>query len=544
MSKVLSLLSMLAIVSPGFSQNSIQSDFFEKVPYVGAFDGSNDWTSGWTEWDPINANYPAPTETKGNGVFTRAGGLHITTDETWSGVLTLDGWVYVDAGATLTIDPGTIIRGTNKSALIVERGGMIMAVGTANNPIVMTSAQGAGLRSNSDWAGLVLCGKAPNNLPGGEGIAEGGIESPYGGADPHDNSGKIKYLRIEFPGYEVATDKEINGLTFCSVGDGTEIDYVQVSYSGDDAYEWFGGTVNARHLVCLATEDDNFDTDNGYMGMVQYGVTARDSSIVDTDAANGFESDNDADGSEFDPKTHAIFSNITSIGPAVSATEPAVLRPKHAEGAAMRIRRNSRLQVWNSIFAGWGRGLRLESNRGFEAARSDSLTVQYCIIAGVRGEYFKTDVSAGVGAVRSWYFFGDRDNDTLPANTDLMLEDPFHYTAQNFQPTAGSPVLNRSCWYEPTGIDDRSRMSADNLVSNYPNPFNGITHLDVEVEQSTPVSVQVFDLTGKMVASLYEGVMQPGRTTLTFNAENLARGMYIGKVVTGKQETVFKMIAR
>ena len=450
MKRILSLLGALGLLIPAFPQNSIQSDFFEKVSYIGAFDGTNDWTAGLTEWDPINKDYAAPTDTRGNGVFTHAGGLHITSDETWSGVLTLDGWVYVDDGATLTIAAGTIIRGTSKSGLIVERGGKIMAVGTAENPIVMTSSQAAGLRANSDWAGLVLCGKAPNNIPGGEGVAEGGIESVYGGDDPHDNSGKIKYLRIEFPGYEVATGSEINGLTFCSVGDGTEIDYVQVSYSGDDAYEWFGGTVNCKHLVCYSTEDDNFDTDNGYLGMVQFGLTARDTSIVDTDAANGFESDNDATGTENDPKTHAIFSNVSAFGPAISATEPPVLRPKHAEGSAMRIRRNSRLQVYNTIFAGWGNGLRIESNRGFEAAQSDSLTVQHCLIAGVRGDYFKTDVSAGVDAVRDWYMDADRSNDTLGANTDLMIEDPFNYAARKFQPQAGSPVFNASCWYQPS----------------------------------------------------------------------------------------------
>jgi hypothetical protein len=111
---------------------------------------------------------------------------------------------------------------------------------------------------------------------------------------------------------------------------------VQVSYSGDDGFEWFGGTVNAKHLISYKTEDDDFDTDNGFLGMVQFGIVARDSSIVDTDAANAFESDNDASGSNNNPKTNAIFSNISAFGPAASETEPAVLRAKHAEGSAMR----------------------------------------------------------------------------------------------------------------------------------------------------------------------------------------------------------------
>ncbi len=241
--------------------------------------------------------------------------------------------------------------------------------------------------------------------------------------------------------------------------------------------------------------------------------------------------------------TDAIFSNISAFGPAVSATAPAELRPKHAEGSAMRIRRNSRLQVWNSVFAGWGRGLRLESDRGFEAAQYNSLAVQYTLIAGIRGDYFKTDVSAGLRAVRNWYMDAARMNDTLAENIELMIEDFCNYESRNFLPATGSPVLTGSSWYEPTGIrEDRMRTSVQ--TANYPNPFSGTTYIDVVTDQATPVRVQVFDLTGKMVASLYEGNMQAGKTTITFNAEGLPKGIYIGKVITAREESMFKMIAR
>lgn len=137
-----------------------------------------------------------------------------------------------------------------------------------------------------------------------------------------------------------------------------------------------------------------------------------------------------------------------------------------------------------------------------------------------------------------------RMNDTLVENTELMLEDPFNYTARNFQPKAGSPVLNSSYWYEPTGLFDQSKLNDNVLILNYPNPFSGFTFIDITVDQLTPVQVRVYDMSGKMAASLYEGIMAPGRTTLTFNAEFLAKGIYIGKVVTAKEEKVFKMIAR
>jgi len=450
---LLSIVVSLALGSGLFAQ-SINNDFFDKVSYIGAFDGTIDWTKSWVNFDPVNATYPEATITKGNGQFTRAAGLHITNNETWNGVILLDGWVFVDEGATLTIEPGTIIRGTSKSLISVERGAKIMAVGTLTKPIVMTSNQGAGFRAPSDWAGLVICGKGINNNPGGVGVAEGGIDSPYGGTDNNDNSGELKYVRIEFPGYEVATGKEINGLSLYSVGSKTSIEYIQISYSGDDAYEWFGGSVNAKHLISFCTEDDDFDTDNGYKGMVQYCVALRDPNIVDTDAANTFESDNDAAGSATEPFTTAIFSNVSAFGPAESKTNPATLLPKHAEGSAMRLRRSTHIQIFNSLFMGWGQGLRLESDNSQNAANSDILTVQNSILAGTRGTQFVGDSKSTVmdaAGIEKWYKAPTRNNSTYINNSDIKISAPFNLTAPNFAPLTGSPVLNASLWANNSG---------------------------------------------------------------------------------------------
>ncbi len=168
----------------------------------------------------------------------------ITANTTWraGNKYVLTGFVYVESGATLTIEPGTIIKGDKptKGSLIVKPGAKIIAVGTQDKPIVFTSNQAAGQRAAGDWGGLVLLGKAPvNKTPA---YVEGENVSQFGGTDPADNSGQLKYVRIEFAGIAFETDKEINGLTFGGVGSGTQVDYVQVSYSGDDAYEWFGGT--------------------------------------------------------------------------------------------------------------------------------------------------------------------------------------------------------------------------------------------------------------------------------------------------------------
>lgn len=546
MKKIFILCLLFAGIYSANSQ-SINDNFFTKVNYIGAFDGTNDWTAGWTEWDPVNANYPTPTTTKGNGEFSRATSLHITANETWSGTILLDGWVYVDNGATLTIYPGTIIRGTNKSALIIERGGIIMAEGASNNPIVFTSAQGAGLRANSDWAGLVLNGKAPNNLSGGEGIAEGGIESPYGGTDPNDNSGVLKYIRIEFPGFEVASGKEVNGLTLNSVGDGTIIEYIQVSHSGDDGFEWFGGTVNAKYLVSYKTEDDDFDTDNGFLGMVQFGLIARDSTIVDTDAANAFESDNDESGSTNGPKTNAIFSNISAFGPAASGTSPVVLKPRHAEGAAMRLRRNTRLKIYNSVFAGWSRGVRLESEGSYSSAvNDDSLTVQYSILAGIREVYFKTDVTVGEAGIRTWFNQDKLNNDTLATVEQLGITDPFNYTARNFQPTAESVVHCRSIWAsDDCGINSvNENVAGESSVMVYPNPFKGMATFSLSLYEDSSVQISIYNTNGQLVDLIDAGFIYAGNSTVMLDATNYKAGIYFAKVMINDSYEMIKLMVR
>lgn len=217
------------------------------------------------------------------------------------GTYTLKGWIYIANGAELTLQPGTVIKGdkTSKASLIVERGGKLHAQGTKSEPIVFTSAQPKGNRKPGDWGGIILCGKAPNNQK--EMQIEGGPRTRHGGSDPADNSGTLSYVRIEFAGYPFQANQEINGLTMGSVGSGTKIDHIQVSYSNDDSYEWFGGTVNCKHLIAYKGWDDDFDTDNGFCGKVQFCLSIRDSRIADTSNSNGFESDNWKDGTNLSP---------------------------------------------------------------------------------------------------------------------------------------------------------------------------------------------------------------------------------------------------
>ena len=192
----------------------------------------------------------------------------------------LRGLVYVTNGAILTIEPGTKIVGEKgrNGGLIITRSCKIIADGTSDKPIVFTSEEVAPQRG--DWSGLVILGNAPTNSSfngvAGVGEIEGGINNSDGlglygtpatqAQNPADNSGVLRYVRIEYAGYAFLPDKEINGLTFGGVGSQTVVDYVQVSYANDDSFEWFGGTVNCKHLISFRTLDDDFDTDNGFTG--------------------------------------------------------------------------------------------------------------------------------------------------------------------------------------------------------------------------------------------------------------------------------------
>ena len=239
------------------------------------------------------------------------------------GVYTMVGWIYVEDGATLTIEPGTIIKGTDisydgsthstGSSLVILRGAKIMAEGTREQPIVFTSNMPKGQRQPADWGGIIICGKARNNM--GEMDIEGGVTAPHGGTDDNDNSGVMRYVRIEFGGYPFAADTEINGLTMGSVGRGTTLEYIQVSYCGDDSFEWFGGSVDAKYLIAYHGWDDDFDTDNGFSGRIQFALGVRDPKIADISNSNGFESDNNNPGNANEPFTTAVFSNVTIIGP-------------------------------------------------------------------------------------------------------------------------------------------------------------------------------------------------------------------------------------
>jgi len=379
----------------------------------------------------------------------------------------LSGLVYMVNNATMTVQPGVTVKGdytgANVAALIITRGAKLIADGTQEKPIVFTS--NSPVPRSGDWGGIVLLGKASVNTAftgtgGGTGIyqAEGGIDNSFGdglaggGTSPNDadNSGILRYVRIEYAGYAYQPDKELNSLTMCAVGSGTIIDYVQVTYAKDDAFEWFGGTVNCKHLIAYKTQDDDFDSDNGFSGKVQFGIILRDSTIADISRSEAFESDNDASGSINNPQTKAVFSNITAIGPRATLANSG----NSLYLTAAQIRRNSGISIFNSIFLGWPSGLLIDSRNG----RAEELNVldstvrfKNNIIAGC-GPLTGTDVTSynyigvspnawfvgGVDSVKT--FFGNTafGNKVLTNVSDAKMIAPFSYNAPDFLPFAGS----------------------------------------------------------------------------------------------------------
>jgi hypothetical protein len=393
------------------------------------------------------------------------------------GTYLIKGWCYITSGSTLTIDAGTVIKGDKdtKAALIVEPGGKLYAQGTVNAPIVFTSAQAAGSRKPGDWGGVIICGKAHNNQ--GTMQIEGGPRTVHGGNDDADNSGIFSYCRIEFAGYPFKTDQEINGLTMGSVGSGTQIDHVQVSYSNDDSYEWFGGSVNCKYLVAYHGWDDEFDTDDGFSGHCQFFLGVRDPKIADQSLSNGFESDNDANGSTQSPYTSAVFTNVTFVGPIGQSADfvnnsgyltAGNMYPNNGSRtglfqAAMQVRRNSKLSCFNTVAMGYPVGLLLDVEKGnpgsLSFANSGALKLQHLVYAqmGVLGSDVNKDLTdtQSNNGTKAGLVAGTQSNShtffMLPANKnsyyntidELKLSQPNSTLANpNYGPKSGSPLLN------------------------------------------------------------------------------------------------------
>jgi hypothetical protein len=578
----------------------------------------------------------------------------------------LKGYVYVTTGATLTIDSGTIIRGDldTKGTLIIERGAKLRAMGSVTKPIVFTSNQAAGTRNYGDWGGVVLCGKSPTNWSSGQGQVEGGPRSFYGGTDPHDNSGEMHYVRIEYAGVALTPNNEINGLTFCSVGDATQIDHIQVSYSGDDSYEWFGGTVNCKYLVSVGAWDDDFDTDNGYQGKVQFGAILRDPGAADQSGSKGFESDSYQTGTysgmpaDNSKMTRPIFSNVTCVGPMINPTTTSY---NNQFVSGLHIRRGSALSVLNSVIMGWPEGVLLdESSSSFGSTSaniaSTEMQVRNNLIAGMpvfpttstrkdamyvfNGARSLTSTNANndttstagtwmgtpFAGPSSWLWNAPYGNKGFANAADARLTNPFNLSNPNMLPLTTSPISYRT-WtsnngavtlsfnpampisYDTTGDSIHFNVPAvepnfstskasdafftptnyvgafagtgltsanwmkqwtnfdpnntnyevtcyvapvDNAVSDinkasfgiskvFPNPAREQATLLLDVKESSSIRVTIGDVTGKIVAEVFNGELAAGTQSIAISTANLTNGIYTVTVSSSVNTKTLKL---
>ncbi|MDR2292257.1 MAG: hypothetical protein LBE11_02140 [Prevotellaceae bacterium] len=417
-----------------------------------------------------NNDDPAPAPPAGESLDLGDGSneFEVKTNTTlkYPNTYNLKGFVYVVDGVTLTVEPGVIIKGdkSTKGTLIVERGGKIVAQGTKERPVVFTSAQTPGTRKPGDWGGIIILGKAPNNMS--EQTIEGGVRSKHGGAAPNDNSGILSYVRIEFAGIEYSPDNEINGLTLGSVGAGTTIDHIQVSHSGDDSFEWFGGTVNAKYLVSFCGWDDDFDSDNGFSGKIQFALALRDPQVADKSASNSFESDNNATASESEPYTSAVFANVSVFGPVsnpASYNNSSVTAGSDIDArfqAGLHLRRNTQISIFNSLIAAFPLGLIIENDKGSTTqtwATEGKLNVANCIIAGAvqnfqdrqywtGGTQFDPTATAGTFA-ETYFNRTNGGNRTLSTIAELQLSgNPLSLTNPVVFPASGSPLTSGYDW--------------------------------------------------------------------------------------------------
>ena len=504
----------------------------------------------------------------------------------------LTGFYFVDSLAEINIQAGTVIQGDSatQAALIIKRGGKIFAQGTSSQPIVFTSAKPVGKRKRGDWAGIIILGSAPTNKPATQFVEGVSVGGQYGGSNSADNSGVIKYVRIEYPGIVISANNEVNGLTMGGVGSGTTIEYVQVSYSNDDSFEWFGGTVNAKYLVAYGGTDDDFDTDYGFNGKVQFGFGKRDSTIWDAAGqSNGFESDNEGSSPYLaTPLTSPVFCNMTVVGPQPDTTKGLMIGNKFEYGAV--IRRNSRMSILNSVIVGYPFGISLRDSvtalaatDGISKIRNVSLQSKTNVLNLNSGagsstaalfnfvNYFTTTGWNNNGSTPrehssiggSWNPFATPIPNPIPSSTSelvtLVNTLPSGSPSELVQTTyrgAFDPTLSRSAqwdngWtnyspqttnYSVTSVDEKFvNPIAYKLEQNFPNPFNPSTTISYTIPFSGITVVKVFDILGKEVATLVNENQSAGSYKINFSAKNLSSGIYFYSLKSGSFTQVKKL---
>lgn len=571
MKKIIQIIFTIAI-----SFGSLNAQFFELTDFTGALspDSSKDWTKGWTNWTPQSTEYPAVNES--STLVASAGKLDIngtvTLNETK--VYLLKGLIVIRDGGKLVIPGGTIIRceadliaiPKNYASIVVERGGKIEIKGTPEKPVVFTSNKPAGTRSRGDWGGLIVNGKATNNqgndvqVEGFNNVSFDPSLAKGGGTQNDDNSGIIQYCRFEFGGIAFEANKEINGVTFNSVGNNTKIEGLQVSYCGDDAFEWFGGTVNCKKLIAYKTTDDDFDTDYGYRGAVQYCIGIKDTALYDltynapsgSSTSEGLESDNDAGGSGKTPYTAPVFSNMTMIGPVpIGKTwSDLSVTAQEAFRRGVRIRRNSRLTVVNSIFMGYRNFVFFDGDSTMTAAGvttntfPNTMGFRNNLIVNSDAAFSPANASANglversgsvaISTFDAWLKSAQNSNNINPVaySHKTVLEDPQNPVKPVFRPVSSSPALSGYNFGFQRLLDfgTFNSIKSSEAIRHfhfYPNPAADQVQVNLSLNISQKVELTLIDISGFRTISKQQYSLFPGTHQLSLSTENAEPGIYL-----------------
>ena len=531
------LLVFLLSISATSGVKGQSTEFYDHVNYKGAF-GSSNWLKGWTALDSYGYLAPNKTLDQTNTVTVTDASINAGDVVYWTADKTylLDGFVFVEDGAVLNIEAGTVIKGKagqgeNASALIIAQGGKIYAEGTAEKPIIFT-AESDDVTDPNDlvipvsnlWGGVILLGKARINTATGVGHIEGlpvSEKSQYGGTDDHDNSGVMRYVSIRHGGTDIGAGNEINGLTFGGVGDGTTIDHIEVFNNNDDGYEWFGGTVNCKYLVSAFNADDAFDHDEGLRGKMQFLFA-----IQDKDFGNRCgEHDGGTDPEDGQPYAFPQIYNATYLGSGKTSTNP-------DNDELFKIRDFWGGSYKNSIFgdfAGFAMDIEDLATGNDSRKRLDDGQI-----------IFENNIWFDFGAGDTFDAIGKHDwesaylNDAAHNNT---IEDPQLVGVSRTQgsesldprPTAGGAAYLSLANYV-TGVKEVNLNSIPqdfDLSQNYPNPFNPSTKIRFAVPNTSNVKLIIYNVLGQKIATLLNEVKNAGTYELSWDASGLSSGIYI-----------------
>ncbi|MBN2600861.1 MAG: T9SS type A sorting domain-containing protein, partial [Candidatus Marinimicrobia bacterium] len=431
-------------------------------------------------------------------------------------------------------------------ALIIERGARIIADGTPDAPITFTSNLPEDqLPQRGTWGGLILLGNAPTNK--GESFVEGLVGVPYGGNDPHDDSGILRYVRVWYGGRSIGQDNEINGITFAGVGDGTVVEYCEVAFNLDDGFEFFGGTVNVRNLSVLFVGDDAFDSDEGYQGKGQFLFAIQGQDVC----GRGFEMDNSGSNMDIQPRSYPQFHNVTLIGPGGGTPS------NDGSDQMIRLREGTGGDFRNVVIAyGNGVGVRVSDDATL-ALIGDSLLFNESniIFSCTEGQFHSSNSSmVAINADPMFMQLDGRESGTGIIDPRPIFGSPVYSNYVSlpddgfFTQVDYSGAFNNDMWLadwsllsetgrlsDQTGIaNGLNTMVSKFSISSYPNPFNPIANIKLYIAKNDNFEICVYNMLGQKIVEMYSGYLNQGYHVLPLDGSKLASGSYMVQLSTGE----------